>query len=236
MLDSRAAHTVEWNLKDLDARVATEPLPPPADLLILLAPYCRRLIRRYGSTPELRQDLAGEIYCILHDLLEAYDISRGVPLSAYLFTQLRTNLFTRARREWRVQSREVCTSPLDEDWWELQAVAQDTVPDRLVLRETLLQALRELPERQRAVVYLRYFHEQEFEEIAQGMGIKKATARSLLRNGLDRLRKMMRADLRLRTSPARGPRETGYIEPKQATAVANDGPSPRAEATCDPAR
>jgi RNA polymerase sigma factor (sigma-70 family) len=222
MLDSRPEHNVDWNLKDLDARVATEPLPPPAELLILLAPYCRRLIRRYGSTPELRQDLAGEIYCILHDLLEAYDISRGVPLSAYLFTQLRTTLFTRARREWRVQSREVCTSPLEEEWWEMQAVVQDTVPDRVVLRDTLLQALHELPERQRAVVYLRYFHEQEFEEIAAGMGIKKATARSLLRNGLDRLRKMMRADLRLRATSTRRPREAGYIEPKSTAAVADD--------------
>lgn len=221
MLELCPERTVDWNLEELDQRAATEPLPPPADLLILLAPYCRRLIRRYGSTPELRQDLAGEIYCILHDLLQAYDNTRGVPLSAYLFTQLRTNLFTRARREWRVQNREITTSPLEEDWWELQAVVQDSAPDRLALRETLLQAIKELPERQRAVVYLRYFHEQEFEEIARGMGIKKATARSLLRNGLDRLRKTMRADLRLRSTgnwryrdqgPAAGPPSTSPVD------------------------
>ena len=198
MLEACADRVLDWDLAQLDELAASEPLPSPSDLLVLFAPYCRRLIRRYGSTPELRQDLLGEIYCILHDLREAYDTTRGVPLSAYLFTQLRSSIFTCARREWRVQHREVSTSPLEEEWWEIQAIAQDRTPDRIALREILLQAITELPERQRTVVYLRFFQEQEFEEIASAMGVKQATVRSLLRNGLDSLRKMVRADRRLR--------------------------------------
>lgn len=222
MLEVCADHVLDWDLKQLDELAASEPLPPPSDLLVLFAPYCRRLIRRYGSTPELRQDLLGEIYCILHDLREAYDTTRGVPLSAYLFTQLRSSIFTCARREWRVQHREVSTSPLEEDWWEIQAVTQDLTPDRIALREILLQALSELPERQRTVVYLRYFQEQEFEEIARSMGIKEATARSLLRNGLDSLRKMVRADRRLRGAFGQRPRE---MRTSNAATRIEDGPS-----------
>jgi len=197
MLEACADRVLDWDLAQLDELAASEPLPSPSVLLVLFAPYCRRLIRRYGSTPEQRQDLLGEIYCILHELREAYDTTRGVPPSAYLFTQLRSSIFTRARREWRVQQREVSTSPLEEEWWEAQAIAQDRAPDRIALREILLQAIKELPERQRTVVYLRFFQEQEFEAIASAMGVKQATVRSLLRNGLDGLRKMVRADRRL---------------------------------------
>jgi hypothetical protein len=53
------------------------------------------------------------------------------------------------------------------------------------------------------------------------MGIKEATARSLLRNGLDRLRKMMRADVRLRATGIWRGRDKGCAAPK-ATALAGD--------------
>lgn len=208
MLDASLNRVSARPFHKLDELAENEPLPAPGELLALFGPYCHRLIRRYGSTPELRQDLLGEIYCIIHDLREGYDITRGVPLSAYLFTQLRSSIFTCARREWRVQNREISTSPLEEDWWELQSVVQDATAERFALREELLQALRELPKRQRTVVYLRYFQDQEFEEIAQRMGIKAATARSLLRNGLDRLRKMVRGDRRLRDLAESHPRKT----------------------------
>jgi RNA polymerase sigma factor (sigma-70 family) len=172
-------------------------LPDPAELLERFGPYCRRLIRKYGSSPELRQDLIGEIYCILHDLVQAYDRSRGVPLSAYLFSQLRCSVFTYTRSERRRQAREMAASRLEGDWWELQEGKQDLAwPDRLTLRESLLQAMGELTERQRAVVYLRYFQDREYDDIAAILGIKPATARSLVRHGLRRLRKILHGDLR----------------------------------------
>lgn len=175
-----------------------EPTPRiPAELLVRFAPYCRRLIRRYGTTPELRQDLVGEIYCIIHDLIEAYDHTRGVPFSAYLFRQLRACVFTRARREWQVQKREVCTSPLDDDWWEIQQAADDRLPEQLGLREWLREAIGALTERQRTVVYLRYFQSRSFEEIADVLRIKPATARSLLRNGINQLRITLRSEVYL---------------------------------------
>jgi RNA polymerase sigma-70 factor (ECF subfamily) len=181
-------------LKALDERAEQDLLPMPSELMVRFAPYCRRLIRRYGSTPELRQDLLGEIYCILHDLVQAYDTSRGVPLSAYLFAQLRSSVFTCARSEWRRHEREVLTSPLDVEWWELHSAKQDHFHDRFALRESLLQAMNQLTERQRTVVYLRYFQEREFDDIAATLGIKPVTVRSLLRNGLVRLRAIMLND------------------------------------------
>ncbi len=185
-----------WDLRELRGTPEVEAIPPPAELLVRFGPYCRRLIRKYGSSPELRQDLVGEIYCILHDLVQAYDTSRGVPLSAYLFSQLRSCVFTYARSEWRRTARELAASRLEGDGWELEETAQDlNWPDRVTLRESLLQAMEQLTERQRSVVYLRYFQEREFEDIAEMLQIKPATARSLLRHGIRRLRKILRSDL-----------------------------------------
>src|SRR5579872_3052078 len=52
------------------------------------APLVRRLLRQYGQDPELKKDLAGEIYCRFCALLQAYDPQRGVPLRPYLVRQL----------------------------------------------------------------------------------------------------------------------------------------------------
>lgn len=168
----------------------TRPVPP--ELLVRFAPYCRRLVRIYGTTPELRQDLVGEIYCILHDLVQTYDPTRGIPFSAYLFTQLRASVFSKARRAWNVQTREICACPLDAGWWEIQQAAGDSFADQLSLREWLLEAIAELTERQRTVIYLRYFQGRAFTEIAEALQIQPATVRSVLRNGINRLRVLLR--------------------------------------------
>ncbi len=186
--------TNRWDLKSLDVR-GEAPLPAPAEVIARLGPYCRRLIRMYGSTPELRKDLHGEVYCIVHDLLEAYDTSRGVPLSAYLFRNLRAGVFTAARKEWRRYEREEPTSPLDSDWWETRKPTTESCQDRVIQREALLQAMEQLTERQRAVVFMRYFQGREFDSIARQLDIEPVTARSLLRNGISRLRKTMVDDL-----------------------------------------
>jgi len=161
-------------------------------------PYCQRLIRKYGRSHELRQDLIGETYCLLHDLLQSYDGSRGVPLSAYLFSQLRAGVFTYARSEWRREARELAASRAADEGWRLEERPEpdSTWPERLTLRESLIQAMGQLTERQAAVVYLRYFQEREFEDIGALLNVKASTARSLLRHGLCHLREILHSESR----------------------------------------
>lgn len=171
-------------------------LPAPAEIMDQFAPYCRRLIRKYGTCPELRQDLIGETYCLVHELLQSYDTSRGVPLSAYLFSQLRAGVFTYARSEWRRAARELAPQDPEQTDGEPEAAHQIDAgwPERLTLRESIREALGQLTPRQAAVVRLRYFQERDFEEIAAIMGIKACTARSLLRHGLRHLREILQRD------------------------------------------
>jgi RNA polymerase sigma-70 factor (ECF subfamily) len=161
-------------------------------------PLVQRLIRQYGSEPEMRQDLEGEIYCQFTRLLDVYDTSRGVPLRPYIVRQLTASIYTYARCHWRRQRREFSLELWDgaaqsadpSDQWDHDLMIQR-------IRTSLPQAVSRLPQRQRNVVIWRYYEERSFEDIAQLLGVQIATARSLLRHGLNNLRKHMHSDTTL---------------------------------------
>ena len=158
-------------------------------------PLVRRLIRQYGEDAELRQDLAGEIYCRFCTLLDLFDPARGIPLRAYLVRTLTASVYTFTRSHWRRQHREVS---LDSGLKVLES-AQSYDPSRqwdrdLVTEEVLRhlpEAIGKLPLRQRKVVIWRYYEARTFEEIAATLHVRPATARSLLRHGLNNLRRQI---------------------------------------------
>lgn len=157
------------------------------------APLVSRLIRQYGQCPELRQDLRGEIYYRFCTILDRYDPDRGVPLRPYLVRQLSASVYTYARHYWRLQKRETTLENKAEGALHIQDPTVSWIAD-LTQQEVAAmfpKALAKLPERQRQVVIWRYYEDRSFEEIAARLFIKTATARSLLRHGLNNLRKTM---------------------------------------------
>lgn len=158
-------------------------------------PLVRRLIRQYGEDPELRQDLSGEIYYRFCLLLDQYDPERGIPLRAYLVRTLTASVYTFSRSQWRRQHREIS---LEATAGTLEP-ANQTDPsgqwDREMMTREVLKALptaiSRLPQRQRQVVIWRYYESRSFEEIAELLKVRPATARSLLRHGLNNLRKQV---------------------------------------------
>ena len=155
-------------------------------------PLVQRLMRQYGTEPELRQDLQGEIYCQFCQHLEAFDPARGVPLRPYLVRQLTASMYTYARGQWRRQKRETglelwvetLRSPDPSRQWDQKLDQERTA-------QCLPAAIAALPARQRNVVIWRYYEERSFEEIAAVLNVQVATARSLLRHGLNNLRKTL---------------------------------------------
>lgn len=101
---------------------------------------------------------------------------------------------------WRRNRRRQATfTPLvDGDHDESLA---DTSPDpgrRVQGRETrdrLARALDQLPEKQRAVVVLRHYHEMSLEEIAVTLGIRLGTVKSSLHRALGRMRAGLEGEL-----------------------------------------
>ena len=72
-------------------------------------------------------------------------------------------------------------------------------PDRRVqgreIRDRLAGLLDQLPEKQRAVVVLRHYHEMSLEEIAQALGMRLGTVKSSLHRALGRMRAGLQGEL-----------------------------------------
>ncbi len=188
---------------DLSAVNGCDASGEPEAWMARLEPYCQRLIRQYGSSRELRQDLQGELYLSLCKLLHDFDPARGVPLDAYLYSKLRSTAFTYARSEWRREARELAASRLAgntlegmpvDGWARLEAEPERGFAEGVHLRESLLRAMESLSARQRSAIFLRYFQQREYEEIAGMLGIQAVTVRSLVRHGLRHLREALRGE------------------------------------------
>jgi RNA polymerase sigma-70 factor (sigma-E family) len=98
---------------------------------------------------------------------------------------------TDRRRRRRARAQEV-SDEVDEP-----TVADGTDPDgtdQLLLRRDLMDALRQLPPRQRAVLVLRYFVDLSEAEAARELGISVGTVKSTASRGLERLRALVPAD------------------------------------------
>jgi RNA polymerase sigma factor (sigma-70 family) len=188
----------EEQLEELVAEPG-KPLPAPdaptprAALWEDMQPLVRRLVRQYGEDAELRQDLPGVIYCRFCALLEAYDPARGIPLRPYLVRQMTAATYTYVRSRWRQERRE---TSLDASAGALEPSTPEDPSrqwDHELSLEKVLSALPGaiacLPLRQRQVVVWRYYEARSFEEIAELLEIRPATARSILRHGLNNLRR-----------------------------------------------
>lgn len=189
---------VGWSERPSASAARGARYPERETLFADFQPLVRRLIRQYGEDPELRQDLAGEIYCRFCNLVDAYDPSRGIPLRAYIVRTLTASVYTYSRSQWRRQHREVsleadngtvepAESFLDpSSQWDSALMTQEVL-------NTLPESIAQLPLRQRQVVIWRYYESRSFEEIAEMLQIRPATARSLLRHGLNNLRRKVSA-------------------------------------------
>ncbi len=63
-----------------------------------------------------------------------------------------------------------------------------SLADRVADRGLLWQLLGRLPDRQRAALVMRYFHDQPDAEIAEAIGCRRATVRSLISRGIAAMR------------------------------------------------
>jgi RNA polymerase sigma factor (sigma-70 family) len=158
-------------------------------------PLVGSLMRRYGSTPELRKDLKGEIYYQFRQLVDSYDLDRGIPIAAYLTRMLSQRIFNYVRDYWRGESRYVHLEPeILEGTLSDDVCIQDGCAEALQAQEilnALPSVIAALPHRQRLVLVWRYYEERSFGDIAADLGVQPATARSLLRHAICSLRTRM---------------------------------------------
>ena len=108
------------------------------------------------------------------DKVEAAEVS-----IAYVRRSL-TNTFLNERR--KPSSRDIVLDAVPERY------DPRDVTDRLADRDEIWMLLKTLPERQRAALVLRFFHDLPDEQIAETLGCRIGTVRSLISRGLATMR------------------------------------------------
>jgi RNA polymerase sigma-70 factor (ECF subfamily) len=101
---------------------------------------------------------------------------------------------------WRRNRRRQATfTPLVDGDHDESLADTSPDPDRRVqgreTRDRLARALDQLPEKHRAVVVLRHYHEMSLEEIAQTLGMRLGTVKSSLHRALGRMRAGLKGEL-----------------------------------------
>ncbi|WP_432494681.1 SigE family RNA polymerase sigma factor [Kineococcus auxinigenes] len=102
----------------------------------------------------------------------------------------RTAMTRAVTDRWRRVARRPREVELQD--WHGRAVP-DGAADRAV-RADVVDRLRRLPPRQRAVIVLRYFEDWSEERIAEELDVSRGTVKSQASKGLARLRELMGAD------------------------------------------
>ena len=106
--------------------------------------------------------------------------------------------YTFARHHWRRDRRELSLEFGEEMGDQGPSVDPTASWDSALAMEQVLNVLPEgitqLPRRQKQLVVWRYYEQKSFEEIAGLLDIRVATARSILRHGLNNLRKWIQRE------------------------------------------
>lgn len=152
------------------------------------------LLFYYGCsiTPDrdLVKDSIQELLCSLWE--RGPDCPTVTNLKAFLFTSLRRQLLRKLqydrRYEYLEENEAAPEYELPNESVEAEIIRRET--DELS-RQRLQFAVKNLPNRQREAIHLRYYEGLSYEEIAQVMEVKKGTVGRFIAQAIDGLRKAM---------------------------------------------
>jgi RNA polymerase sigma-70 factor (sigma-E family) len=125
-------------------------------------------------------DLAQTAFVALHRKWDT--IREPAAVDAYLRRTLVRAMIDETRRPWR-RERAVPEPP--------EPLAADGPTDQVATRHTLVDALRQLPPRQRAVLVLRFLEGMDVAATARAMGCREGTVKSQTAHGLAALRTVL---------------------------------------------
>ncbi len=131
-----------------------------------------------------RADVLQQVFLSAISALDGYDPARSAP-GTWLYAITRNTVID----YYRTKGRE----PVPAEWEESAAPASD-VDERILTQETLEElaaALERLPERERNILILRYYHGLSARETAQKVGVSYANVRFLQHSALNKLRRCM---------------------------------------------
>src|SRR4030095_13689286 len=149
-------------------------------------PLILRIVRERADASDVLQEVFWEAW---RDA-GGYDASRGSP-EAWMVMRARTRAIDRIRATRR--RSETFVAPLDEAMAAAPREQAGDAADRAADRGTILNALDRLPDSQREVIELAYYHGLTQTEIADRLKQPLRTVKTRTRLGLERLRDVVKA-------------------------------------------
>jgi len=147
----------------------------------------QELLLSYGTTPELRRDLPGEIYYRLSQLVAGFDPAQGLPLDAYLVRALPVQISCYVWDYW-VGEPHVATAATTDAGVPPAGSEEPVELQILPLPAAGLRGfpgyLARLPHRQRLVLVWKHHEGHSDAEIAQRLGTSVSAVAELLRLAL----------------------------------------------------
>jgi len=144
----------------------------------------------YGKDFDHAQDLYQEIWKHVFEKRMSY--SGHGSFEAWLH-RLATNVcisdFRTRKARFEAHERMGHMGLIEEHSWKAQNPLGEA--ERRELHSKLHRALAQLSDREHEAICLRFLEDTTPEEVARIMGIKKATVRSIIRHGTQRLKKLM---------------------------------------------
>ncbi|MGO0575459.1 SigE family RNA polymerase sigma factor [Ornithinimicrobium panacihumi] len=117
-------------------------------------------------------------------------VSEAENIDAYVRRTMVNTLLSRKRK--KAASEVISHEAVTADW---SAPASASAEHRIAEREHVLGLVRGLPERQRAVIALRYYEDLPDREIAQALGCSEQAVRSAAHTALHKLRALVPSEL-----------------------------------------
>jgi len=149
-----------------------------------------------------KRGIVNFIYAVVRSSEDADDLSQETFLRAYAhlrtfnpqLAKFSTWLYQIARNTARTHLAKDRRRPPTEDLYEDETLEQklpdtrtDIAPEQRVLaadeERTLRDALRNIPEKMRSALVLRYFHHLEYQEIADTMRVSLGNVKTLIHRG-----------------------------------------------------
>ncbi|MDP4289880.1 MAG: RNA polymerase sigma factor [Bacteroidota bacterium] len=117
------------------------------------------------------------------------DLARVQYLKSYLFTGLRRQILNILELKYyqvdKIKLEDHFLIEFSPEDYFIQQQFEDTQ------RKNVIQALNKLSNKQREAIYLRYFEELEYTEIAKVMNVNLQSAKNTVSRGLDALRELL---------------------------------------------
>ncbi len=148
-------------------------------------------VRRLGAHRDAAPDVAQGVFLQLARRAEA--LPGGIVLGAWLHRQTVRQSLNHLRNEQRRRLREEATVAMNAD---------PEPPSWTTLAPVLDEALASLPEKDRAVLHLRYFEDRRTSEIATTLAVSPEAAQKRLERALENLRERLRRKMAVPSAAA----------------------------------